>query len=318
MQLLFTALLFILGLLLIVKGGDWFVDAASWMAEITGIPKFIIGATIVSLATTLPELLVSLLAALDGKVEMAIGNAVGSVIANTGLILGISLVAMASRVAKRQFNLKAILLVAACVGLWVVCRKGGLDTVGIILMGAIFLLYIVDNIVKTKEIVSDDITDTVKRRTAKKSELPLQLFHFIAGTIGIVVGARLLVDNGSELARVLGVPENIIALTFVAVGTSLPELVTTITAISKKQASLSVGNILGANIIDLTMILPACALASDGFLPVGPQTIGLDLPVCLLFTLVALVPPLLTERFYKWQGFLLLGLYAAYLGIIIF
>lgn len=317
MHVVLTALLFALGLALIVKGGDWFVDAASWMAEITGIPKFIIGATIVSLATTLPELLVSLLAALEGKVDMAIGNAVGSVIANTGLILAISLIAMAGIVAKRQFNLKALLLIAACGVLWLACRSGGLTMVGSAFVGVVFLAYIVDNVIKTKEIVAYDATGVVEATTAKKSDFPRQLFHFIAGTVGIVVGARLLVDNGSELARVLGVPENIIALTFVAIGTSLPELVTTVTAIVKKQSSLSVGNIIGANVIDLTMILPACAIVSGGTLPVGSQTILLDLPVCLLFTLVALLPPLITERFYKWQGFALLGMYAVYLAVII-
>lgn len=318
MHILITALLFALGLVLIVKGGDWFVDAASWMAEITGIPKFIIGATIVSLATTLPELIVSLMAALEGKVDMAIGNAVGSVIANTGLILAISLIAMAGPVASRQFNVKAGLLIASCVALWFACRNGGLSLAGSLLMGAIFIAYIVDNIIKTREIVEYDATGVVAAPTAKKSDLPLQLFHFVAGTAGIVIGARLLVDNGSELARILGVPENIIALTFVAIGTSLPELVTTITAIVKKESSLSVGNIVGANVIDMTMILPACALASGGTLPVGAQTISLDLPAALAVSLVALIPPLITHRFYKWQGFLLLAVYAAYLAIMIF
>lgn len=318
MHLLITALLFALGVLLIVKGGDWFVDAATWMAEITGIPKFIIGATIVSLATTLPELIVSAMASLDGKVDMAIGNAVGSVIANTGLILAISLIAMAGRVAKRQFNVKACLLIIACVALWLGCRSGGLTLPDSVLVGIVFLAYIIENIVKTREIVADDVTGVAAATTAQKSELPVQLFHFVAGTIGIVVGARLLVDNGSELARILGVPENIIALTFVAIGTSLPELVTTLTAIIKRQSSLSVGNIVGANIIDMTMILPVCAALSGGTLPVGAQTIAIDLPAALTVSLVALVPPLITERFYRWQGFALLAVYAAYLAIILF
>ncbi len=318
MHTLITVLLFTLGVILIVKGGDWFVDAATWMAEITGIPKFIIGATVVSLATTLPELIVSALAAMEGKVEMAIGNAVGSVIANTGLILAISLIAMAGIVAKRQFNMKAWLLIFSCVALWVVSRGGGLGVVGGAVMGAIFLAYIVDNIVKTKEIVAYDATGVVESTSAKKSDLPKELFHFLAGTAGIVIGARLLVDNGSELARIFGVPENIIALTFVAIGTSLPELVTTVTAIVKKQSSLSVGNIIGANIIDMTMILPICAMISGGTLPVSQQNITLDFPFAILFSLLALVPPLLKERFYKWQGFALLGAYALYLGIVIF
>lgn len=317
MHLLITSLLFALGVLLIIKGGDWFVDAASWMAEMTGIPKFIVGATIVSLATTLPELIVSVLAALDGKVDMAIGNAVGSVIANTGLILAISLLAMAGLVTRRQFDMKAWLLLTACAGLWLACAGGRLTLLGSFLLGVAFLVYLVENAIKTREVVAADATGVVEATTARRSDLPLQLFHFAAGTAGIVIGARLLVDKGSELARILGVPENIIALTFVAIGTSLPELVTTLTAILKKQSSLSVGNILGANTINMTLILPTCALLSGGTLPVGTQSIIIDLPAALLFSLIALLPPLFTQRFYKWQGAALLLAYGAYLAIII-
>lgn len=247
---------------------------------------------------------------------MAIGNAVGSVIANTGLILAISLIAMAGPVIARQFNLKALLLIAACAALWVSCRGGGLTPIGSLVMAFIFLAYIADNIIKTKELV-DDAADSASAAAVNKSELPLQLVHFVVGTAGIVIGARLLVDNGSELARLFGVPENIIALTFVAIGTSLPELVTTITAIVKRESSLSVGNIVGANVIDMTMILPACALASGGTLPVGAQSIALDFPAALVISLIALLPPLITHRFYKWQGFLLLAVYAGYLAIMI-
>ena len=300
MHTLITVVLFLLGVLLIVKGGDWFVDAATWMAEVTGIPKFIVGATIVSLATTLPELIVSALASLEGKVDMAIGNAVGSVIANTGLILAISL-----------------LFIAATPALWLGCRTGRLTLMGSVLVFVIFVAYIVENIIKTREIVAYDATGAMEATTADKADLPKNLVLFVAGTVGIVVGARLLVDNGSELARILGVPENIIALTFVAIGTSLPELVTTVTAIVKKQSSLSVGNVVGANIIDMTMILPVCAALSGGTLTVGAQTIAIDLPAALLISLIALVPPMFTQRFYKWQGAALLAAYAGYLAIIL-
>lgn len=317
MHTIVIVFLFLLGVLLIVKGGDWFVDAATWMAEVSGIPKFIVGATIVSLATTLPELIVSALAAVEGKVDMAIGNAIGSVIANTGLILAISLLFMAGPVAKRQFDLKALLFLATAPALWVGCRTGSLTLVGSLLVFLIFLGYLVENIIKTREIVTYDATGVVEATTASKADLPRNLFLFVIGTVGIVVGARLLVDNGSELARILGVPENIIALTFVAIGTSLPELVTTLTAIVKKQSSLSVGNIIGANIIDMTLILPICAALSGGALPVGQETITLDLPAGLLLTAVAMLPPLFTHRFYKWQGLLLLLLYGGYLALIL-
>lgn len=307
--------LFIVGLVCIVKGGDWFVDSAAWLAEVTGIPKFIIGATIVSVATTLPELIVSVMAAVDTppKVDMAVGNAVGSVIANTGLILAISLLFIPSVVNKKQFTSKSLLLIAACAALLVFCIFGHQVTIwaGLVML-LIFALYIWDNLRQGKAEAAAE-----KRTPFDKSELPKRILFFVLGAAGIVVGARLLVDNGSALARILGVPENIIALTFVAIGTSLPELVTAITAIVKKQSSLSVGNIIGANVIDLTLILPICALVSGGSLPVNDQTWQLDMPVCMAVTLVAMVPTLITGKLRRWQGGLLLGGYAAYLAVMI-
>lgn len=312
MELALTIFLFALGVLFIIKGGDWFVDSAAWMAEVTGIPKFIIGATIVSLATTLPEMIVSVMAALEGKVDMAVGNAVGSVTANTGLILAVSVLAIPAMVNRRHFDRKALILIAVTAILWLLSWLGMVNIWTGIVLFVLFFLYLADNISSAR---SEDGQET--RAAFEKREVPKRLLFFVLGTVGIVVGARLLVDNGSELARIMGVPENIIGLTFVAIGTSLPELVTTITAIVKKQASLSVGNILGANVIDIALILPICAAVTGGTLPVNPQTFLLDLPVCLLVTCIAMVPVLFTGKFRRWQGVTLLCVYVGYLVIMV-
>lgn len=305
-------LLFLVGLVCIVKGGDWFVDSAAWLAEVTGIPKFIIGATIVSVATTLPELIVSAMAAAEQKVDMAVGNAVGSVIANTGLILAVSLLFIPNVVNKKHFSSKALLLIAACAALLIFCLSGQVTLWAGLVLLVIFVLYIWDNLRQGKAGSAAE-----ERTPFDKAELPKRILFFLLGAAGIVIGARLLVDNGSALARILGVPENIIALTFVAIGTSLPELVTAITAIVKKQSSLSVGNIIGANVIDLTLILPICALISGGSLPVNQQTWQLDMPVCLALTLVAMIPTLFTGKLRRWQGGVLLVGYAAYLAVML-
>jgi len=312
MEFVVPVLLFLLGLVCIVKGGDWFVDSAAWLAEVTGIPKFIIGATIVSVATTLPELIVSVMAALEKKVDMAVGNAVGSVIANTGLILALSLLFIPCAVNRKQFKNKALLLIAACAALLLFCLSGQVTLWAGLILLAVFLLYIGDNLRQGKADSGGQ-----ERTPFDPKAAPRRILFFILGAAGIVIGARLLVDNGSLLAEMLGVPENIIALTFVAIGTSLPELVTAITAIVKKQSSLSIGNIVGANIIDLTLILPVCALISGGSLPVNDQTWTLDLPVCLAFTLIAMVPALVSGRLRRWQGVVLLVGYAAYLAVMI-
>lgn len=151
MELAVTILLFVIGLICIIKGGDWFVDSASWMAEVSGIPKFIVGSTIVSVATTLPELITSVIATADGKVDLAVGNAVGSVTANTGLILGVSLIFMAGAITRKQFVPKAVLLILSAATLLLLISKGGTLTVlnGIVLL-AIFVVYLIENIYSTR------------------------------------------------------------------------------------------------------------------------------------------------------------------------
>ena len=141
----------------------------------------------------------------------------------------------------------------------------------------------------------------------------INIIKFIAGAAGIVAGANLLVNNGSELARYIGISERIIGVTLVAVGTSLPELVTTITAIVKKQSSLSIGNILGANIIDLTLILPVSMICAQKPLPIAASSALLDFPACLLVGSIAIFPMIISSKFKRWQGFALLAVYAIYL-----
>lgn len=300
-------LLLLLGIVLIVKGGDAFVDAASWIAEAFHIPKFIIGATIVSLATTLPELLVSTFAAFQGKTDMAIGNAVGSVTANLGLIMGISVFCMPGAMKRSQFALKGVLMIAAAALIYFFSGGGALSSKNGLLLLAIFAVFIVENV--------RDAKCAMGGPGGGKPEggLALNMVKFVLGTVGIVLGAQLLVDNGSELARRLGIPEGIIGVTIIAIGTSLPELVTTLTAIAKKQSSLSIGNIIGANVIDLTLILPISSVITQGSLPVAEQSIRLDFPVCILVSLIAILPPLISGRFRRWQGVALLATYGAYL-----
>ncbi|MDO4563611.1 MAG: calcium/sodium antiporter [Clostridia bacterium] len=302
--------LFALGILLIIKGGDFFVDSARYFAEAFGIPKFIVGATVVSLATTLPELMVSSLAAADGNTEIAIGNAIGSVIANTGLIMAISIIFLPMQIKMRSFFPKCSILFASIIALLAFVRGGALTVRESIVMLALFVLFIAENIFSYRQSIAEE---SVQGTQKDVKTMMGNLFLFILGTAGIVVGSDLLIDNGSAIAASLGVPENIIALTAIAVGTSLPELVTTITALLKREASLSIGNIVGANIIDITLILPLCAVISGGSLPVQAQTVSLDLPMCLLITAVCLVPTLIFRRFQRYQGVLAVLFYAAYL-----
>ena len=312
MNIWMTVLLFLVGLVLIVKGGDWFLDGAVWIAESTGVPRFIIGATIVSLATTLPELTVSVTGVIDGELDLAVGNAVGSVTANIGLIMGISLVCMPAVIKRSQFWLKGVLMSAAALLLWILCKDGTLHMLPSFALFVLLAVYVWDNIRDAKNDVGSDEQELVD-----KKELPQQLVMFVVGVAAIVVGSKLLIEYGSEIALLLGVPSAIIGVTMVAIGTSLPELITTLTAIRKRESSMSIGNIIGANIIDLALILPICSVVSDGKLTIAEQSYALDMPMCFAMTLIAVLPPLIKGKLYRWQGILMLALYAVYVVILV-
>ena len=315
-SLILTVALFALGVLLIVKGGDWFVDAATWMAAASGLPQFLIGATVVSMATTLPEVIVSTMAAAGGSTDMAIGNAIGSVTANTGLIMAISLVFMPIAIRQSQFAVKGLLMVLSTLVLWLLCRDGVLRLSESLLVLALFALFLAENIRSAKQLSAEEPAEASAAVDKSRKALFKNLALFILGAVCLVVGSNLLVDNGTILAQLLGVSERVIAVTMVAIGTSLPELVTAITSIVKKQSSMSVGNILGANIIDITVILPLCAFISGGDLAIAAQsvhqTVYLDMPVCVLVTAIAVIPTIIRKRFAKWQGIVPLALYIAY------
>ena len=318
-SLIITILLFLLGLALIVKGGDWFVDAATWMAEASGLPQFLIGATVVSMATTLPGIIVSTMAAAEGSTDMAIGNAIGSVTANTGMIMAISLIFLPVAIRMSQFAVKGVLMVMSTLVLWLLCRDGVLSLPESLIVLALFVAFIIENIRSAKKLSVEEHTDGAAVVDKSRKALLKNLALFVLGAACLVVGSNLLVDNGTVLAQLLGVSERIIAVTMVAIGTSLPELVTAITAIVKKQSSMSVGNILGANIIDITIILPLCALISGDGLHIAEQsvrqTVYLDMPMCTLVAAIAVIPTILHKRFTKLQGILLLALYIAYVFV---
>lgn len=315
MELTVAIILFLIGIVLIVKGGDFFVDAASWIAEVSGIPKLIVGATIVSLATTLPEMLVSVMAAAEGEVEMAVGNAVGSVTANIGLIMAISLVCMPAVIRRKDYLAKSVLMLAAA-GLIVVTGLKGEVGIGVsLVLIVIFLAFMWDNVASALRSMKEEKGSGSRKGwdSVGRKEVVVNFIKFVLGAVGIVAGAQLLVDNGKVLATLAGIDERIIGVTIIAVGTSLPELVTTVTAIVKKQSSLSIGNILGANIIDLALIMPISSLVSGKALPIDPGSARFDFPACLIVGCIAVVPTMITGRFRKWQGMLLLVVYAGYM-----
>lgn len=321
-------LLFLLGLVVIIKGGDWFVEAAVWVAEVTGVPKMLIGATVVSLATTLPEFFVSVIAVADGATQLGIGNALGSIICNTGLILALSIVIRPVTVEKQLFYKKAGLMLLALILLYVSSLDKVLSATESIPLFAILAIFIYLNVHHVKK-SNLERQKQVRHIDTDSRSIRINIIKFIVGAAGIVIGAKMLVESGTNIAADLGVAQGIIGVTIVAIGTSLPELVTTITALKKNESSLGIGNILGANILNFTMILSTCALISKNGLQFGsetlmlfnkiqPRSIYLDMPVVASLFLLLIIPPIFCRgRLKRYQGVLMLAVYILFILILI-
>ena len=314
-----TILLFIFGLILLIKGGDWFVDGATKIARRFKIPEIIVGATVVSIGTTLPEVMVSVSGALGGQGSMAYGNAIGSIICNTSLIAALTIAIKPGKVETKTLVVPTVFFFAASAIYLVSAYIFGYfyRWVGILLL-LVFLAYMfltVRSGLKNREI---EISETEEDQPSEKSPLWLEIGLLVAGAAVIAVGADLLVDNGTIIARELGVPETVIALTFVALGTSLPELVTAITSLAKGHGSLSLGNVIGANIFNLVLVSGASITLAPFAVPVGNEIFGinsslvLDIPLMLAVMAFMILPTFFTKKLSRYQGIVLLAVYAAF------
>jgi cation:H+ antiporter len=309
--------LFIIGLICLIKGGDWFVDGATGLARRFHLPEIIVGATVVSIGTTLPEVMVSTTGALNGQGAMAYGNAIGSIICNTALIAAISLAVKPGPVDTKSMKMPVLFFFGAAAIYCVAAYVFGYFYwwLGLILL-SIFAVYMVLTV--RQGLKNPDAAHDEEEIESKPRKLWQELLLLVVGAALIAVGADLLVDHGTIIATELGVPETVIALTFVALGTSLPELVTTITSLKKGHGSLGLGNVIGANIFNLVLVSGVSVTLAPFEVPVGNMLFGinsslvLDIPLMLVVMLLLTVPALLTKKVHRWQGITLLSIYAAF------
>ncbi|MGB3907443.1 MAG: calcium/sodium antiporter [Methanomethylovorans sp.] len=307
-MILITVSLFIVSLLMITKGADWFVESAVSISEKSGIPKVIVGATIVSFATTSPEFAVSATAAFIGHTDMTVGNAVGSVTCNIGLILGSVLAMKAASVDVESFLRKGFFMALAGITLIVVSLDQHISkTDGIILL-IIFVGFLYYNYKLQRAIFNGP--EKVER--VPLNEMRRDIAYFLIGAILVVIGSRIMVDSGIELARMVGIPEMIISLTLVAFGTSLPEFITAISSTMKGHQDLSIGNIIGANTMDITLILGVCAQITS--LEILEQSISYDFPAMLIFMFLLLFFGVTKKRLDRWEGVFMVVLYGLYVA----
>ena len=315
MSMLLPVLLFAAGLAVIIKCSDLFVDAACWMSTVTGISRAVIGATIVSFATTAPEYFVSLVGVMKGHYDLSIGNAVGSLSANLGMALAVLAIFSPGIVGDRLFGIKGLIMIFAAGLLLVFCMDGRVSIIEGLILLVIFAVSIFINLKYSKE---DDIEEYCPPGEAGRTgkDIALNVGKFVLGAGGIIFGSNLLVDNGVVIAEFLGVSEAVIGLTFIAIGTSLPEIITSVAAIVKKQSAISIGNIVGANIIDTTLILSTGAFLSGGHLAVSATTVSIDLPVTLGLMAIAVLPVLIWKKLFRTQGIVMAAAYISYLVFI--
>ena len=315
--MLIPVLLFIVGLLFLIKGGDWFVVGSWALARRFHLPELLIGATVVSIGTTLPEVMVSTMSALSGHGEIAYGNAIGSVICNAALIAAITIAVRPGKVDPKTLKMPVLFFFAAAAIYCVAAYGFGKFTrpMGFIML-AMFVAYMAANIHQMKNAPAEE-----HEEEEETMPLPRMLMLLVLGAVLIAMGANLLVDNGTLIAQALGVPESVIALTFVALGTSLPELVTAITSLIKGHSDLSLGNVVGANVFNLVLVSGVSVALAPFTVPQSATIFGmnsslvLEIPVMIAVMVLLTAPALVKGKLSRVQGVALLVIYAVFCGI---
>ena len=317
--MLMSVLLFAVGLVLLIKGGDWFVDGATGIAKRFNLPDIVVGATVVSIGTTLPEVMVSTTGALQGSGAMAYGNAIGSIICNTALIAAISIVCNPGPVNVKSMKTPAIFFFCSaalyCVASYVLGEFP--RWMGFVML-AIFVVYTILTV--RNGLKNPDEAEHEEEEEGKQRTLIMELVLLVIGAAVIAVGADLLVEHGQVIALGLGVPETVVALLFVALGTSLPELVTTITSLRSGHASLGVGNVIGANVFNLVLVSGVAVSLAPFPVPMENELLNTGLNMSLVFEIPVMLgvmalmifPAMATKKLARWQGVALLGIYAAF------
>ncbi len=318
--MLVPVLLFLVGFALLIKGGDWFVDGSVGIARRFHLPELLIGATIVSIGTTLPEVMVSSQAALQLNAGISYGNAIGSIICNTSLIAAITIAVSPGKVNPKSFLLPTAFFFAAAISYSMIAwTTGRFQRWQGLLYVCVFVIYMVVSTLQMKnhpELAEGSEEDGSGENNRGFSQ---ELFFLVIGAAAIALGARFLVDNGTKIAAALGVPDSVIGLTMVALGTSLPELITAITSLLKGHNSLSLGNIIGANLFNIILVSGMAISISPFSVPAEKTVFGginsslvIDIPIMLAVMAILCVPALIKKQLQRWQGILLLCIYAAF------
>lgn len=311
--------LFVVGLVLLIKGGDWFVDSATGIAKRFHVPEIIIGATVVSIGTTLPEVMVSATAAVNQNGAIAYGNAIGSIICNTALIAALTIAIRPAPVNRNTISMP-VLFFFLSVAIYVVAAYvfGTFDRWLGIVMLIVFAVYMV---LTVRRGIQNPEQAQEQEEDAPEGSLIKEIVLLIVSAGLIAVGADMLEGSSVSLATMAGVPTEVVGVTIVALCTSLPELVTAVTALAKGHGALSLGNIIGANIFNLVLVSGVAVTISPFAVPEGSTIFGLNtsliMEIPLMIGVMALMtlPAIIKKKLFRWQGYALLAIYAAFVVI---
>lgn len=313
--MLLEILLIIVGFVLLIKGADYLVEGASNIAKKFHIPEIIIGLTIVSIGTSMPELFVSLTSSLEGYSDMAMGNVIGSNVCNLLLILGLSSVIRTIKFQENTKKYEIPMCFVISIIFMILCNVGdGISRIDALLLLVLFIGFISYTIVmglkSQKEETKEEKKEIVKINILKN------IIYVVGGIVALKFGGDFVVDNAVSIANRFNLSEKLISLTILAVGTSLPELVTSVTAAFKGNSDIAIGNIIGSNIFNMLLIIGTSALIK----PIIYNTsYNLDMIILLLGTSLLILFPALSKNkneMHKKNGLSYLGLYAAYLIIL--
>ncbi len=314
--------LLLIGMALLIVGADWFVSGSGKIAKALKIPPLIIGLTLVSMGTSAPEASVSINGALNGMNDMSLGNVVGSNIFNTLLILGVSSLIIPLSIGKdlKKFDIPVMVgLYVALLLFTVIITPFYISLWEAIIMLILFVSYTIFLIIRAKHSDKNTVTVSEEQKSLSekdKKDIPLWLAVILAaaGLTGVIFGGDIVVNNAAELAKTLGMSEALVGLTIVAVGTSLPELVTSVVASIKKENDIALGNVIGSNIFNIIFILGVSSAISPPTLSTDSIT---DMAVMLGSGVIILIISLFCKKMSRWQGAILILLYIGYLTYVI-
>ncbi|MEE9151429.1 MAG: calcium/sodium antiporter [Thermoplasmata archaeon] len=311
MELWLSIILFIIGLAILIKGCEFFVSGAAFIARHFGVSELIIGLTLVSMGTSLPEFGASVYASYNGDGGIAVGNVVGSNVANIALVLGVCLMLRRIRVKKVMLKRDGLIMlgVSLLFIFLVIDGVGRLD--GLVLM-ILFAVYIVFLYRQNKtEARNPDMAESSERFSKKGGKPGKEIAKLIIGCLAVISGAKLLVDSSVDIASTFGISDTVIGSTLIAFSTSVPELAVSLMAILKRYEDISIGNIIGSNIFNILWVIGAAAIVGE--LAVDNTLLYINLPIMLCVAALLLIFMAIKNRLEKWEGGVFLAIYVVFL-----